>query len=99
MVLHPADTDIVSPSKATRTGSPGTSSWPSTLVDSYVVPSRSAAAATGVLDGVGLVVGVAVSPPSSPSSDEPQPASRPASRRAVAAPSRAVPIRTPPRLG
>ena len=89
MVLHPADTDIVSPSKLTRTGSPGTSSWPSTLVDSYVVPSRSATAATGVLDGVGLVVGVVVSAPSSPSSEEPQPASRPTRRSAAAAPSRA----------
>ena len=94
-----ADTDIVSPSNASRTGSPATSSWPSTLVDSYVVPSRFAIAVTGVLDGVGVVVGVALSPLSSPSSDEPQPASRPTSRRAVTTPSRAAPIRTRPRLG
>ena len=56
MVLHPALTDMVSPSNPTSTVVPSASSAPSTEVEAYDLPS-SAAASTVVADEVSAVDG------------------------------------------
>ena len=81
MVLHPALTDMVSPSNPTSMVVPSASSAPSTEVEAYDLPS-SAAASTVVADEVSAVDGDGEEDESEPS-ESAHPARTAASSTAV----------------